>query len=190
MARKTDKKKVLLTLDITSMYTNIDNDFGKERIKFWLDSHPVNVPGNISKEFVMEALSIVLECNTFMFYGKYYLQIRRTSMRSKVSPKYVPLVMAYLELKLYEKIGQDYGHEIKEKFIKDWMRYLDDCFLHWDTSIGTVDNLLLKLQNLHPNIKFTKEESQEEISFLGINMDVHGKQIINDIYQKPTDSQQ
>ena len=67
----------------------------------------------------MEALSILLECNTFMFNGKHYLQIRGTLIGSKVSPIYVSLVMAYLELKLYEKIGQDYGHKINEKFIKD-----------------------------------------------------------------------
>ena len=86
----------------------------------------------------LEYLTII----TFVFNGKYYLQIR-TSMRSKVSPIYVSL--AYLEFRRYEKVGQDYCHEIKEKFIKDWMRYLDDCFLHWDTSIDTVDNLHLKL---------------------------------------------
>ena len=69
------------------------------------------------------------------------------------------------------------------------MRYLDNCFLHWYASIDTVDNLFLKLQNLHPNVRFTKEESQKQISFPDINMEVHRKQIITDIYQKPTDSQ-
>ena len=44
-----DKKKILLNFDITSMYTNIDNDLGKEAIKFWLDSHLENFPQTFQK---------------------------------------------------------------------------------------------------------------------------------------------
>ena len=37
--------------------------------------------------------------------------------------------MAYLEIKLYKFIGENYGKEIMDQFVKEWLRYLDDYFL-------------------------------------------------------------
>ena len=45
--RETDEKKVLVTFDITSMYTNINNDLGYEAIRFWLEKHPELTPRTI-----------------------------------------------------------------------------------------------------------------------------------------------
>ena len=72
----TDEKKILATFDITSMYTNINNDLRKEVINYWLEKDPDSLPRNISKEFILEALGIVLESNVFFFDNRYYLQIK------------------------------------------------------------------------------------------------------------------
>ena len=82
-------------LDVINMYTNIDNKLGKEAIKYWLEKCPELIPGCISKEFILEELSIVLEFNTLTFSCRIYLQIKGT----KLAPTYVNLVMAYLEIK-------------------------------------------------------------------------------------------
>ena len=74
------ESKVLLTLDVTNMYTNIDNNLGREPIEVWLDNHPECIPRNISKDFILKALNIVLEFNTFTFNDRTFLQIRGVSM--------------------------------------------------------------------------------------------------------------
>ena len=109
LPRNTDDKKVLPTLDITNMYTNIDNKLGKEAIKYWLEKYPELIPRGISKECILEGLSIVIEFNTFTFNGRIYLQIKGVSMGTKLMPTYVNLVMAYLEIKLHQIIGEKYG---------------------------------------------------------------------------------
>ena len=65
----TDEKKVLATFDITSMYTNINNDLGKEAINYWLKKDPDSLPRNISKEFVK---TFHISYRTHM-YSPYYL---------------------------------------------------------------------------------------------------------------------
>ena len=57
----TNEKKVLATFDISSVYTNLDNYLGWEGINFWLEKDPDGLPRNILKEFVLDALGIVLE---------------------------------------------------------------------------------------------------------------------------------
>ena len=64
-------------------------------------------------------------------------------MGTKCAPTYVTLVMAYLEIKLYNIIGEKYGEEIKQQFVREWLRYLDDCFFDWDEKIDTFSKLLL-----------------------------------------------
>ena len=96
-------------------------------------------------------------------------------MGTKCVPVYVTLAMAYLELKLYQKIEQKFGRDIRNEFQKDWRRYLDDCFINWDTNISTIQELHPILNNLHPGIKFTMEYDQKEMNFLDINLQVKGK---------------
>ena len=115
----TDEKKILATFNITSMYTNINNDLGKEAINYWLEKDPDSLPRNIFKEFILEALGIVLESNVFFFDTRYYLQIKDTAMGTKLAPTYATLVMGYLELKLYDKIEEKFGTEISERFKKE-----------------------------------------------------------------------
>ena len=50
----TDDKKIFLILDVTNMYTNIDNELGKEPIVYWLEKYPELIPRGISKEFILE----------------------------------------------------------------------------------------------------------------------------------------
>ena len=189
LPRNTDDKKILLTLDVTNMYTNIDNKLGKEAIKYWPEKYPELIPRGISKEFILEGLSIVLEFNTFTVNGRIYLQIKGVSMGTKLAPTYVNLVMAYLEIKLYQIIGEKYGKEIMDQFVKEWLRYQYDCFLNWDLTIDTTENLLKMLHSLHPSIKFEKEESKTEADYLDIKILVKDNKIITDLFQKPTDSQ-
>ena len=143
----------------------------------------------MSKEFILEGLSIVLEFNTFTFNDRICLQIKGVSMDTKLAPTYVNLVMAYLEIKLYQIIREKYGKEIMNQFVKEWLRYLDDCFLNWDLTIDTTENLLKILHSLHPSIKFETEETKTEANYLDIKILVKDNKIITDLFQKPTDSQ-
>ena len=77
LPRNTDYKKVLLTLDVTNMYTIIDNELEKEAIKYWLEKYAEL--GAYRKNLYLKDYqlywnsvhsSTVLEFNTFTFNGR------------------------------------------------------------------------------------------------------------------------
>ena len=181
---------MLITLDVTNMYTNIDHNLAKEAIDFWLSTHPECLPRNIPKEFVLETLSIVLEFNTFTYNGRFYLQIRGLLMGTKSAPTLATLVMAYLEIKLYDIIGERYGRQIQEEFTRNWHRFLDDCFLNWNTEIDTPNNIINILNNLHPSIKFEEYIDHTEVDYLDVTIRKKNGKIITNLFQKVTDSHQ
>ena len=96
--------------------------------------------------------------------------------------------MGYLELKLYDKIEEKFGTEFSKSFKEEWMRYLDDCSINWDTRIAEVTELLLTINNLNKGIKFTMDAHPTKNTFLQILLGVKNNKIITDIYYKPTDT--
>ena len=112
-------------------------------------------------------------------------------MGTKMATTYTTLTLAYWEENLYEIIGKKkYGNDIKEEFIKSCKIYLDDRFIFRKYPWGDINKLHDLQQNLHPKIKFTMEHNLKELPFLdGLIKNVNG-QIITDICQKPTDTQQ
>ena len=47
----TDPNTLLVTFDVTSLYTNIRHDFGLQAIRFWIEKYPELIPRNFTTEF-------------------------------------------------------------------------------------------------------------------------------------------
>ena len=54
-------------------------------------------------------------------------------MGTKMAPTYANRTIAYVEEILYTKIKTKYNRDLAGKFETSWKRYIDDCFLIWDT---------------------------------------------------------
>jgi hypothetical protein len=104
---------------------------GLTEIEHWLDKHRESLPRPFPKEFILEAISIVLKENTFQFDDINYKQIQGTEMGTKMAPTYATLTMGFIETQLYERFKEKYGQDEKENFVKLFKRFLDDCFLPW-----------------------------------------------------------
>ena len=180
----------LTTFDVSSLYSNIPHELGKEAISYWIQKHSDNLHPRFNKEFVIEAIDLILNNNTFQFDNQHYIQTLGTAMGTKMAPNYATLTLGYLEISLYEKVGYIFGSHFEELLQQSWKRYLDDCFIIWNNSWGDITTLHEILQNVHPNIKLTVETSKKEIPFLDILIIKNGCKIITDIYRKPTDTQQ
>ena len=70
----------IATIDVDSLYTNIDNTNGLEAVKQIFDKNPD--PNRPDKE-ILELLKINLENNDFEFNSQWYLQTWGTSMGKK-----------------------------------------------------------------------------------------------------------
>lgn len=73
---------------------------------------------------------------------------------------------------------------------KHWKRYLDDCFIVWNSGDNNLSVFKNILNELNPDIKFTADESLNRISFLDILLTKQDEVIMTDVYYKPTDTHQ
>ena len=173
------KNTLLVTLDVSSLYTNIPNIEGIEACKTLLERerpasrHPTN-------NSLVELLTQVLTMNNFDFDEKHYLQVGGTAMGTRVAPCYANTFMGWFE----DMFVYSY-HTLPEL----WKRYIDDIFVIWTHSDQELNEFIAYLNHCMPSIKFEAEISQETVNFLDVkvSLDPEGH-IITDLYTKPTDS--
>ena len=114
---KVDFDSTFISLDVTSLYTNITRDRGIEAIDYWIENYPTYLlDTRFTKEFIIEGLLLVLKNNYFKFDNKIFHQLIGTTMGSNVSVIYAILFMAYLELQLYSNV--------RDILLRDYAEYI------------------------------------------------------------------
>ena len=126
---------ILASFDIEALNSNIPHDLGLEAVKYWLEKFPEIKKHRFSNNFILEAIKLILENNTFCFNNEFYEQIKGTAMGTKFLPIYATLTIGYLEVKLYEKVTEVFGDEFENYFVTNWKRFLDDCFTPWTKTV-------------------------------------------------------
>ncbi|XP_063411202.1 uncharacterized protein LOC134694136 [Mytilus trossulus] len=169
---------LLVTLDVTSLYTNIPHDDGIQSCREIWDSRNTLEPPT---ECLVQLLTLVLKCNNFTFNGDNYLQINGTAMGTKMAPSYANIFMGKLE-----------KHIISSSLSKplSWFRFIDDVDMKWIESQQKLDAFIRHANNAHQSIKFTYEISDSKISFLDTTTSIKDGVISTDLYCKPTDKHQ
>lgn len=169
----------LVTLDVTSLYTNIPHSDG---ISALIQSYNEHREEDSPSPRVVEVLTrLVLELNSFEFENKYFLQTSGTAMGTKMAPNYATIFM----------------HNIETKFLSTsdsspalYKRFLDDIFMIWTDTEQRLIAFIEEFNTVHPNISFTYEYSRTEISFLDVQVHVRAGSLETSVYRKPTDRQQ
>lgn len=181
---------LLVSFDVTSLYTNIPHELGYEAITYWLEKHPELINQRFPKEFILEGLQVILENNTFFFDKQCFLQTKGTAMGTKVAPTYATLVMGYLENKMYESLKESFDEEFSNYIQQNWKRFLDDCFIFWTKSKDDLNKFHSEINKLNESIKFTMESDEHQLPFLDILIKNDNNSIITDLYSKETDTHQ
>ena len=84
---------LIITCDVTSMYTNIDIPAALEVISRRIDSIR-GTPGLPPTDDFIHMLRLSLECNDFKFNGSFYLQLKGTVMGKKYALVFANIFMA------------------------------------------------------------------------------------------------
>ena len=147
---------ILVSMDVTSLYTNIPQEKGIQTVcSSYENFHNNNPP--IPSYYLKKILGLILKENSFEFKGENYLQTHGTAMRAKMAVAFANIFMAENETNLLNKSTM--------KPIA-WKRYIDDVFSLWDTKREDLDIFIAQANRYHPTIKFTTEISDTEIAFL------------------------
>ena len=135
------KKAFLVTLDVTSLYSNIPHSDGIKVCEHFLNLNPEG--RGISTESVSDLISTVLTKNHFQFNGDNYLQTMGCAMGIKMAPSYASLFMGNFEKHILSQYHQ---------YPLVWLRFLDDIFLIWQYSEKELLDFIEYLNNAHPAI--------------------------------------
>ena len=169
---------LLVSLDVTSLYTNIPHEDGIRACKEAWEERPAKDPPT---EILVKLLTLILKCNNFEFKGKHYLQVQGTAMGTKMAPAYANIFMGRLEGQLLRSVSL-------KPF--SWFRFIDDVDMKWTHGPENLEIFLQEANSFHPTIRFTAEVSNEEHVFLDTKSRLVGNSIDVDLYTKPTDTHQ
>ena len=85
---------ILVTADVTSLYTNIPHKEGIESVLHYMKLHAnILPPGAPSPHTIGILLKTILKNNNLSFMDKHFLQLVATTMGNKAAPPYANLFM-------------------------------------------------------------------------------------------------
>ena len=116
---KLPEKYYLATLDVSSLYTNIDTDEGLTIVEEELGKTNQNKPSPKTLSCLLEK---VLKLNNFTFGNEHYIQIKGTTMGTRVAPNFANVYMGRLEERFVYQT--EWVHHIIL-----WVRFIDNIFL-------------------------------------------------------------
>ena len=182
---------IIVTIDVSALYTNIDQDEGLEACREALEERKCR---DIPTDFILQLLEIILKHNIFEYDREYFLQVIGTAMGAVPAVSYANIFMAR---KIDDKIL-----ECAANLIIFMKRFLDDILMFWRGSIKKLHQFLQEINSLHPSIKFTMSHTKppgcEEcdcpealsVPFLDTSIRIENNTIITDLFKKETDRNQ
>lgn len=153
----------LVTMDVESLYTNIDHVDGLRAINYYLTDRNGKMPPS---NFIVDLTEWVLNNNVFLFQDAMYKQCKGTSMGASFAPEY-----AFLYLGLWE---QEYVFNPERNCFKDnikmYCRFIDDIFLLFKGSQTDLIAFHDYLNKTNKNIRLSLEYSKDRIHFLDLTI--------------------
>ena len=145
---------ILFTMDVDSLYTNIDIQEGIQAIQniFWKNPNKKRP----DKE-LLQLLEINLTRNDFEFNGEFFLQTKGTAMGKKFAPAYANIFMAQWETSALSSC---------QKTPTYYFRYLDDIWGVWSHSKEDFDSFVITLINHNKSISLKSVTSCTSVDFL------------------------
>ena len=145
---------LLVSMDVTSLYTNIPHSDGIKACEEAWDERDIKDPPT---QTLVKLLTLVLKCNNFEFNGQHYLQVQGTAMGTKMAPAYANMFMGRLEKQLLMSVTM-------RPF--SWLRFIDDIDMKWLHGRDNLDTFLQEANSFHSTIRFTAEVSNDKHVFL------------------------
>lgn len=176
----------LVTMDVTSLYTNIPHvegckfvcEFYQDTLHLWLEDELRPIDTNLLFNLMM----FILEHCTFEFDGVFYKQLFGTTMGASFSVKFANV---YMHMWFRKHLALYSG--IKPDFIA---RLIDDCFFLWNESEDDLVLFFEFLNSCHSSIKFDVSYSKEKVHFLDTETYIVDDVIRTTVYTKPSDKKQ
>ena len=119
--------------------------------------------------------------NNFLFNNQIKQQISGTAIGTKCAPKYACIFMDKVETKFLET-------QRDKPFW--WVRHIDYIFFIWTKGQEKLKVFLEDLSKFLPNLKFTSNSCENNVTFLDLKVKLKQGKIETDLHVKSTDRYQ
>ena len=177
---------IFFSIDVVNLYGSIPVDEAIEAVKLKLDEHGKDIDTfGLTNDDICHLLEQSLGDNVFSFNNEYYRQKVGIAMGNPCAP---PLAILYLDRFETKAIADS---PLKPAFLA---RYIDDYAGIWHHGQQSLDDFLAFLNNQHPNLSFTIEQSGRDhgVTFLDtlVTVETRGSttSLETELYIKPTNS--
>ena len=173
-----DSNAILVTLDVSSLYTNIPHNEGINACRHYLNTRDQST-STVRTETLCDLIRMILTMNSFEFNNTFYIQTHGTVMGTRMALSYANLFLAKFEIDALTHAPHQ---------PQTWWRFIDDIFMIWCHTEAELRTFITYLNNIHPTIKFTSSHSATSISFLDVKVSLNQFGMVEtDLYTKPTD---
>ena len=133
----------------------------------------------IPENDLKKLLELCTKDNIFLFDGLLYQQVDSAAIGSLLGSLLANVFMSHVEKLLFNS-------DLKQE-VNFWVRFVDDVFVIFDKVNPKINNILVCLNNIHPNIKFTVEHKiNHYLHFLNIDIKFINGIFKTSINNKPT----
>ena len=173
---------ILVTLDVTSLYTNVPLLQAKQAVGRVLNR---TRPGATepSNQSLIRLLDFVFTKNVFTFSDgnklHYFVQTNGVSMGSKCAPSVACTYMGEFERQ------HVYTYHL-QPFL--WLRCVDDVFCLWNHGDAALQIFVDHLNSREGRIKFTCHSSTTSVEFLDTTVHIKDGVLNTELFIKPTNS--
>ena len=173
MTNVMEHDKVIISFDVTSLYTNVPVKEAIQEASDRLYSGDVQAP-SVDKETFITLAAISCTNVILSIHDGTYRQIDGLAMGSPPAPP-----LSNIWLSKYEPAIKD-DAKLFERYIDDTLRTIKESL---------IENKLSEINSLHPNLKFTLEVEQNcKLPFLDICIEHHENTLSFTWYCKSTDT--
>ena len=184
----TTANQFLVTMDVTSLYPNIDHEEGTEACYDRLRRHKIP---SLLCNFLRRLIYLVLKCNTLRFGSRFFHQIKGTAMGTPMAVNFANIFMSKFEEEMLNEFQSIYG--LRPAL---WLRFIDDIFFIWDNDEISLQSFLKFCDSYSTNkkmkstINFTFNYSKQEVIFLDTKISFQHNVLVSQLYSKPTSAHQ
>jgi hypothetical protein len=159
----------LFSIDAVSMYTNIETAHGIEVVRSWFTLYKEKLPPNTPAEFVIDALSLIMNDNILQFGNTYWRQKQGTAMGTSCAVNYANLYVGLLEVL---KILPNFKNNLLF-----YMRFIDDGFGVWIDTPEQPNSweLFMATFNDWGVLKWTTTGRTNSVVFLDLTIKIQAK---------------
>ena len=176
----------LVTMDVVSLYPNIDQNEGAEACLSALNSRrKPTVPSSILHKLILS----ILQSNIMQFGSRFFRQIKGTAMGTPMAVNFANLFMDKFERAMLDSYEEKYGSRPAV-----WLRFIDDVFFIWEGNSESLSQFIAhcnnfsKSVNMKSSIQFTACHSQKEVTFLDMTIRLEYSHLVTDLFSKSVDT--